>query len=389
MRTLCIYMLSGMMLFSGFVHLLYANRTSWSNSIAPFLNKNKKYSGYGPDKQFPRSEKIAPTTINKISADATFDDFYAECKKLPAYNLNKDWQAVTPLTAEIFESVVDTFIANESSHLSDQRWLGEKYHSEVTKPFFQPFVQKLEVKADTIIAFHGDLHGDVHSLLEFINHLKNSGYMDQKDSFIIAKDNVRMVFLGDYVDRGWYGPEVMYTILRLKLANPDKVFLVRGNHEDLGINHQYGFIPQLQKLRSDDFQLLLGKIGQMYDLLPVVLYLGAQDVNGTKDFIQCCHGGMELGYNPQKLLQSNEKYQLLHELNAKDNFNKLDLSIQEKDAIQTQSGIPAIYFSNSTSTDFVNNACGLGHMWNDFMVQESHDDGSLVCFKNGRGLECG
>ena len=49
------------------------------------------------------------------------------------------------------------------------------------------------------------------------------------DNFVLIPENLYMIFLGDYVDRGQFGAEVLYTILRLKLANPDHVFMVRGN----------------------------------------------------------------------------------------------------------------------------------------------------------------
>jgi protein phosphatase len=70
----------------------------------------------------------------------------------------------------------------------------------------------------------GDLHGDLESLIAI---LQSSGFMrkmaERKDSALI--------FLGDYGDRGARSAEVYYTILRLKLAFPEQVILLRGNHE--------------------------------------------------------------------------------------------------------------------------------------------------------------
>ncbi|MCX8153745.1 MAG: metallophosphoesterase [Candidatus Bathyarchaeota archaeon] len=68
----------------------------------------------------------------------------------------------------------------------------------------------------------GDLHGDIESLRLI---LERSGFMEKmaKDAFV--------VFLGDYGDRGAYSAEVYYTVLRLKLAFPEQVVLLRGNHE--------------------------------------------------------------------------------------------------------------------------------------------------------------
>ena len=40
-----------------------------------------------------------------------------------------------------------------------------------------------------------------------------------------------LIFLGDYGDRGDKSAEIYYIILKLKLAFPEQVVLLRGNHE--------------------------------------------------------------------------------------------------------------------------------------------------------------
>jgi len=70
----------------------------------------------------------------------------------------------------------------------------------------------------------GDLHGDLNSLQEI---LKNSKYILK-----MAQDkNTAIVFLGDYGDRGAFSAAVYFTILKLKLAFPDRIIFLRGNHE--------------------------------------------------------------------------------------------------------------------------------------------------------------
>ena len=44
-------------------------------------------------------------------------------------------------------------------------------------------------------------------------------------------EEVLLVFLGDYGDRGPYSPEVYYLVLKLKQFFPKKIVLMRGNHE--------------------------------------------------------------------------------------------------------------------------------------------------------------
>ena len=43
-----------------------------------------------------------------------------------------------------------------------------------------------------------------------------------------------------------YGVEVLYTMLRLKVANPDHVFIARGNHEDVSLVARYGFLQKAE-----------------------------------------------------------------------------------------------------------------------------------------------
>ncbi len=70
----------------------------------------------------------------------------------------------------------------------------------------------------------GDLHGDLDSLLRI---LQNSRFTQK----LVNRKDATLIFLGDYGDRGPRSAEVYYTILKLKLAFPEQVVLLRGNHE--------------------------------------------------------------------------------------------------------------------------------------------------------------
>ena len=101
---------------------------------------------------------------------------------------------------------------------------------------------KLEPLGEAVVV--GDLHGDLESL---IGILKSSGFMQK----MAKRKDATLIFLGDYGDRGAYSAEVYYTILKLKLAFPEQVILLRGNHEgpedllasphDLPLQFQYRF----------------------------------------------------------------------------------------------------------------------------------------------------
>ncbi len=70
----------------------------------------------------------------------------------------------------------------------------------------------------------GDLHGDLKSLVHILDDTK---FLKEAKS---GRD-ILLVFLGDYGDRGTHSAEVYYVVLKLKEMFPEKVILMRGNHE--------------------------------------------------------------------------------------------------------------------------------------------------------------
>lgn len=165
-----------------------------------------------------------------------------------------------------------------------------------------PFVQKLVITRDSYVCFIGDLHGSVHSLLRNLWRLVALGWIG--NDFELTNKKLYIIFNGDFVDRGAYGIEVIYTLLRLKLANWDNVFLLRGNHEDVGISTSYGFSEEVKKKYPiDESVLWKNLILRFYELLPFALYLGS---GSPVNFVQCSHGGIETGYKPKQLFDSSE-----------------------------------------------------------------------------------
>ena len=88
------------------------------------------------------------------------------------------------------------------------------------------------VSAPVIIC--GDIHGQIYDLLELF---KKGGDMPSS----------RYVFMGDYVDRGYNGVEVLELLLALKIKYPEHITLLRGNHESRQICFAYGFYEEITR----------------------------------------------------------------------------------------------------------------------------------------------
>jgi hypothetical protein len=69
----------------------------------------------------------------------------------------------------------------------------------------------------------GDLHGDSDSLFEILCEINYRQFLSNRLN--------KLVFLGDYVDRGTDSVSIVYAVCYLKSEYPDSVILMRGNHE--------------------------------------------------------------------------------------------------------------------------------------------------------------
>lgn len=249
---------------------------------------------------------------------------------------------------------------------------------------FQPFAQKLIAPENSVFYMRGDLHGDIFSLAAQLQRMLNEGIID--DSFKIINPHHWMIFLGDYVDRGAYGCEVIYTILRLSLANPDNVIAVRGNHEEPLINCRDGFKDEVLAKFGDTTFLNFAKINRMYDFLPAVLYIGCEENQTKTNYAQCCHGGIEIGYNSMNFLSEKFRtYQLIDQLETKTGLETLASFIDndiQKSRRNYNTDLDKVFENPDIVDKKPTSPQDLGFLWNDF------DDTNTVQveFNTNRGL---
>lgn len=302
-----------------------------------------------------------------------YQQWQAACAKLPSNRELKGRppdKSLLPLRSFAeFEQLLDAFLNGETQGrlAQEKSWVGQAPDFKLFFDFqrtwygdhnvpFQPFAQKLVLPGDAVAIIMGDLHGDIRSLMRFLDELNNQKILD---GFHLRGPKHHLIFLGDFCDRGQYGTEVLYTLLRLKAANSAQVHLARGNHEDFHIVARYGFLDELRHKFGQKANIT--KLMRSFDLLPVVIYVG----NG-RDFLQMNHGGMEPGYDPRGLLAAEGllRYELLGKLRQK-SFHLANHGWVGKDP-------KALAIAERHLRDFIpqspTSPRPLGFLWNDFTV---------------------
>lgn len=100
-------------------------------------------------------------------------------------------------------------------------------------------MQHTMIEVQSPVKIFGDIHGQYSDLMRFFDLFGSPlDTFSGNDADIV---NNNFLFLGDYVDRGHHSLETVCMLFSLKIKYPKRVYLLRGNHEELKINTVYGF----------------------------------------------------------------------------------------------------------------------------------------------------
>jgi len=128
--------------------------------------------------------------------------------------------------------------------------------------------QKMLVELEAPLHVCGDIHGQYYDLLRIFEHC---GYPGEYN----------YLFLGDYVDRGKQSLETVCLLLCYKIKFPEKVTLLRGNHESSVTNRIYGFYEECKRRYN---VRIWRSFTELFNWLPVAAIIDEK--------ILCMHGGL-------------------------------------------------------------------------------------------------
>lgn len=132
----------------------------------------------------------------------------------------------------------------------------------------------------------GDIHGQFHDLMELFR--------------IAGKlPDTNFLFMGDYVDRGYYSVETVTLLVALKLRYKDRITILRGNHESRQITQVYGFYDEC--LRKYGSANVWKYFTDLFDYLPLTALIERQ--------IFCLHGGLSPSIDTLDHIRSLDRVQ--------------------------------------------------------------------------------
>ncbi|XP_058801857.1 serine/threonine-protein phosphatase 5 [Phymastichus coffea] len=217
----------------------YYRRAAANMSLGKFKLALKDYETVMKARPNDKDPKAKFTECNKIVKKQAFEKAIAveENKKSIADSINLE--AMTIEDEYIGPKLEDDKITLKFMHdlldwYKKQNKLHRKYAYKIlldVKALFmaQPSLVDITVPENNKFTICGDVHGQYYDLL---NIFELNGIPSESNPYL---------FNGDFVDRGSFSVECIFTLFGFKLLYPNHFFMSRGNHESATMNHMYGF----------------------------------------------------------------------------------------------------------------------------------------------------
>ena len=167
-------------------------------------------------------------------------------------------------------------------------------------------IYNIEENPITKIIVMGDQHGSLHSFFRIFIRLLINKIIGQDFKL---KEGYKIIFLGDIIDRGYFGIEIMYIILKLITVNNSghnlsslNVILNRGNHEEQNQFQTDGFSSEITKKFPSNSNKIIKSFVLLYKYCPSAIILKHK---GTNYWL--CHGGFNIKDESEKIIIENNK----------------------------------------------------------------------------------
>ncbi|XP_012246881.1 serine/threonine-protein phosphatase 5 [Bombus vosnesenskii] len=257
----------------------YYRRAAAHMSLGKFKLALKDYKTVTKARPNDKDAKIKYTECSKTLKMLAFEKAISveENKKNIADMINLEAMAIEdeytgPKLED--EKVTLQFMQDLLVWYKEQNKLHRKYAYKILldiKAWFmaQPSLVDVTIPEDSKFTICGDIHGQFYDLL---NIFELNGLPSETNPYL---------FNGDFVDRGSFSVECIFTLFGFKLLYPNHFFMSRGNHESATMNQMYGFDGEVKTKYSAQMAELFTEV---YNWLPLAHCLNNR--------ILVMHGGL-------------------------------------------------------------------------------------------------
>uniref|UniRef100_A0A1B6CFM8 protein-serine/threonine phosphatase n=1 Tax=Clastoptera arizonana TaxID=38151 RepID=A0A1B6CFM8_9HEMI len=170
------------------------------------------------------------------------------------------------VTLEFMQKLMETYKEQGKLH----RKYAYKILLDVKQIFMlQPSLIEISIADEDKFTICGDIHGQFYDLM---NIFELNGLPSKTNPYL---------FNGDFVDRGSFSVECIFTLFGFKLLYPEHFYMARGNHESLTMNQMYGFEGEVKSKYTSQMAALFTEV---YNWLPLTHCLNKK--------VLVMHGGL-------------------------------------------------------------------------------------------------